>query len=111
MISDYQWTFLKNVAKLIVFAESKGYKLTGGWLKRDEEIQKRLYNEGLSLTLNSNHIKSLAIDLNIFKNGNLTYDKKDIEELGKYWKSLNGMNRWGGDWMRLNDTGHFEMNI
>jgi hypothetical protein len=114
MLSTYQWIFLQNFAKLVIYAESIGLKLTGTWLKRDLEIQKKMVANGLSKTLDSKHLKSVAIDLNVFKNDVLTFKKEDIEPLGTYWKSLHELNRWGGDFKGFGkdgDSGHFEMNV
>lgn len=104
-LSDEQWLFLKDVSKLIAFAAQHEYKLTGEWLFRNEEVQRKLVNEGLSKTMNSYHLKKLAIDLNVFFQGRLLSGKKDWNEikfLGDYWESLNEKNRWGGDW-NMND--------
>jgi hypothetical protein len=88
MLSNYQWIFLQNLAKLITYAESIGLKLTATWLKRDLELQKKMVANGLSKTLDSKHLKSVAIDLNVFKNNVYTTKKEDIEVLGIYWESL-----------------------
>jgi len=114
MLSNYQWIFLQNLAKLITYAESIGLKLTATWLKRDLELQKKLVANGLSKTLDSKHLKSVAIDLNVFKNNVYTTKKEDIEVLGIYWESLHEKNRWGGYFKGFGkdgDSGHFEMNV
>ena len=130
-LSDHQWEFLKDVAKLIQYAESIGIKLTGGELYRTAD-QQWLYYEGYEIehdklkkttpkskTMNSYHLRRLAIDFNVFINKVLTYEYKDIEPLGIYWINLNKTyNRWGGDWNRNGkkddgflDTPHFERKI
>jgi hypothetical protein len=116
--SDYQWLFLQNVAKLIEFAKNRDIKLTGGELHRPQLMQEHYYLNGKSKTLTSNHGKRLAIDLNVFINGKLTYDFNAVKVLGNYWESLHPKNRWGGDWNGNDiedesfvDTPHFEMNI
>jgi len=121
-LSDKQWVFLQNVGNLIMWAAKNGYKLTGGELYRSEDQQWLYYNgktieEGelvtvprKSKTMNSKHLKRMAIDLNIFKNGVLTYDLNDVEPLGRYWESLNTNNRYGGFW-KWKDVPHFQMNI
>jgi peptidoglycan L-alanyl-D-glutamate endopeptidase CwlK len=107
-LTDTQFEFLQDVAKLIEFAKNEGYKITGGELYRTAEQQAIYFNEGKSKAKMSQHQKRLAIDLNVFKNGNLTYEKADIEPLGKFWESLNKKNRWGGNFTSLVDTPHFE---
>jgi len=129
-LSDKQWIFLQNVGNLITYAAKNGYKLTGGELYRTEDQQWLYYNGKTihdgeliddtrkSKTMKSKHLKRLAVDLNIFKNGVLTYKYEDVEPLGRYWMSLNKNNRWGGDWNKnhenddnFKDIPHFEMNI
>lgn len=119
-LSDKQWIFLQNIAKLIEYAKDNGYKLTGGELYRTEDQQWLYYNgyeinngkleKGIrkSETMNSKHLSRLAIDLNIFKDGVLTYDYNDIEPLGLYWRSLHEDNDWGGFW-KWKDVPHFQM--
>jgi predicted chitinase len=68
---------------------------------------------GRSKTMNSQHLKRLALDLNFFRedpDGNLrlTYDVDELRPLGDYWESLDGANRWGGNWSSFKDTPHFE---
>jgi hypothetical protein len=41
--------FTFNIAKLIFFAQSNGFDLVGGWWLRDEETQKRMFNDGKTL--------------------------------------------------------------
>jgi hypothetical protein len=71
-----------------------------------------------SKTMHSQHLKKLARDINVFKDGVWLNKSKDIKQLGDYWVSLHPLNRWGGDWDKDGDTedevfkdaGHFEMN-
>lgn len=122
-LSDYQWIFVQNKAKLIEFAARNGFKLTDGEAFRTED-QQWLYMNGYTIekgklidgkkrstTNKSNHLNRLAQDFNVFVNDELTYDPEKIRLLGSYWKKLHVLNRWGGDWMRLSDAGHFEMNL
>lgn len=109
--SDEQWKFLKDVAKLIQYADSIGIKLTGGELYRTQAQQNIYVSQGKSKTYKSNHLKRLAIDFNFFINGQLVYDHPNLELLGKYWESLSTNNRWGGNFNNFKDTPHFERNI
>jgi peptidoglycan L-alanyl-D-glutamate endopeptidase CwlK len=107
-IVDEQWEFLKDVAKLINFAEKTGLKLTGGELFRTQEQQAIYFQIGLSKTKISYHMKRLAIDFNFFVDEKLTYNHELISKMGAYWESLNELNRWGGNFANLKDTPHFE---
>lgn len=110
MKSEHQWEFLKDVARLVVYSESVGIHLTGGELFRTKEQQEIHLENGSSWTKHSKHQDRLAIDFNYFVNSKLTYNFSQIKILGKYWESLNELNRWGG-FFRNMDTPHFERNI
>jgi len=106
-----QAAFLLDVCKLIQYGSSQGWVITGGELYRTVEQQEIHFKAGRSKTMNSNHLKRCAIDLNFFKNGKLTWDKNEIAPLGSYWESLNPQkNRWGGNFKSLVDVPHFERN-
>jgi len=94
--SDKQWTFLKNVAALIHWAERRGYKLTGGDLYRDSRCE---YGSKSSL-----HRQRLAIDLNLFVNGEYQETGDYHWEMGKVWESWPNC-KWGG---RFQDSNHYE---
>lgn len=124
-VSDEQFEFLKDVSLLINKASVIGIKLTGGDLYRTSSQQYLYYygyciNSALKLikckkrswTKKSNHNNRLAIDLNFFIDGKLTYSHPKLNELGIYWESLNDKNRWGGFWNeKKKDTPHFERNL
>jgi len=105
-----QSAFLLDICKLIQFATEQGIELTGGELYRTIEQQKIYFDTGKSKTMNSNHLKRLAIDFNFFKDGKLTFDRQLLQPLGDYWASLHPKNRWGGNW-KFVDMAHFERNI
>jgi hypothetical protein len=106
-VIDDQFAFIQDVAKLIIKAVELGYVVTGGELYRTLEQQQYYVDHGLSHTMNSNHLRRLAIDLNVFKDGNVIVPA----ELGVYWETLHPLNRWGGHFTMLKDTDHFERNI
>ena len=108
-LSSRQIEFTKNIASLIAYADMIGIGLTFGHAYRDKETQKRLVDKGLSKTMNSYHLKRLAVDFNFFINGELTYEKEKIQELGDFWETLHPKNRWGGNFKSFLDTPHFEM--
>jgi len=116
-IVNEQWLFLQDVAKLIEAAKRLGYVLTGGELYRTEEQQKIYVSTGKSKTMDSGHLKRLAIDFNVFFKGQLTYDWETIKVLGDYWESLSPQNRWGGDFNKNKkkdgfiDSPHFERQL
>lgn len=100
-----QHTFLKHVTLLLARAYELGYMVTLGEGFRTPEQQQIYVARGLSLTLNSRHLERQAIDLYFFKDEKLTWE---VQELGKYWESLDPKNRWGGNFKSLPDVPHFE---
>ena len=116
-LSQYQRIFTLNISKLIAFAYGKGIELTFGEAYRTTEQQLLYVQSGKSKTMNSRHLKRLAVDFNFFVKGNLTYKWDDVKIIGDYWESLHPQNRWGGDWNNNEkkdgfiDTPHFEMNV
>jgi hypothetical protein len=108
-LSDEQWEFLQDVSKLILYAKGLGVKLTGGELQRTEYQQEEHIRNGVSKTMDSYHIKKLAIDLNLFVDGEIQWNEcKEWAQLGYYWESLNSKNSWGGNWKSFKDLPHFE---
>jgi len=103
--SDEQWEFLKDISKLISYADDMGYKLTAGEMYRTMYQQRYNVAHGLSWTYNSYHLKKRAFDVNLFIDGAYTGSCEDHKVLGEYWESLNPKNRFGG---RFNDGNHYE---
>ena len=126
-LSHHQQIFTQNIALLILKANSLGINLTMGEAYRTME-QQELYYHGKSVrvedyrlelisvnkrtqTMQSNHLKRLAIDFNFFIKGVLTYTDPLVVVLGKYWESLDPLNRWGGHFKNFYDAPHFERNV
>ncbi len=102
-----QAEFLLDVSRLIQYAVSQGWVVTGGELFRTAEQQELYVKTGRSKTMNSLHLKRLAIDLNFFKDGKLVYDKQQLAPIGAHWERLNPLNSWGGNGVTLVDVPHF----
>ena len=92
-LGQTQRKFAGLIGQLLVYIYSKGYEVTFGdaWAKTGHKA-------------NSNHYIRLAIDLNLFKDGNWLQDTEDHREFGEYWESLGGA--WGG---RFKDGNHYSM--
>lgn len=109
---DDQDLFLQDVARLLQYAHSLGFQITGGELWRTAEQQKIYFDLGKSKTpTNSKHLSRLAIDLNFFKGNQLVSDKETLKPLGWYWEQLSAQNKWGGNWLTLVDLPHFERQV
>ena len=86
-----QSEFAKALGLLILFAYQKGYELTLGDAYATEG-----HIDG------SFHYKRLAIDLNLFYEGEYLTQNNNHLELGEFWESLGGT--WGG---RFKDGNHY----
>ena len=99
-----QSVFAFLVARLIIFANENGYELTFGEAKRPQEMADIYAKKGVGKK-DSLHIKQLAIDLNLFKNGKYLSSTESHKELGEWWERQHDNCRWGG---RFNDGNHYE---
>lgn len=105
-----QAEFLQHACRLINYATSLGFTVTGGELYRTAEQQAIYIRSGRSKTMRSNHLRRCAIDLNFIRDGKLIYDKGLLAPIGAYWESLHPKNVWGGNWKSFKDLPHFERN-
>jgi len=103
-----QAAFLLDVSRLIQFGAEEGWVITGGELWRSPEQQAIYVKNGRSKTMQSNHLRRCAIDLNFFWGGALVWDRELIRPIGNYWESLSNQNRWGGNFKGFVDVPHFE---
>jgi hypothetical protein len=99
-----QSRFVVMVARLIDQATAMGYELTMGDGYRDPrafgEIGKRIaYGHPKSA-----HKYRLAIDLNLFRDGQFLGGTEDHRPLGEWWESQGGT--WGG---RFEDGNHYSL--
>jgi len=94
-LREKQSKFVLLISKLIQWAYDQGYELTFG--------------DAWALTghiNNSFHNKRLAIDLNLFKDGEWLPETEQHRPLGEYWKSLDPECSWGGDFKKK-DGNHY----
>lgn len=110
-LSQEQAAFLLDACRLIQYATQYGWTVTGGELARTPEQQEIYFKTGKSKTMQSNHLRRLAIDLNFLKDGLPIYDKAQLAAIGDYWEGLHPYNRWGGKFQSFTDTPHFERNV
>jgi len=106
-LSEKQRKFTIYVARLIDYAYRMGYELSFGEAYRTPE-QAALNVKNGSGILNSLHCKRLAVDLNLFKDGEYLRDSSMYAFLGSYWKTLNPLCCWGGDFVKV-DGNHFSL--
>ncbi len=120
---------MKCLGELIKYAGEQGYELTLGEgdvvNPRKGQVTKQLqcphcatlftyvftgfFQDKVHME-NSLHYSALAIDLNLFKNGNYISDGGDPgwTLLGTYWEQLDPQCRWGGRFKSV-DSNHFSV--
>ena len=101
-LREKQSLFASKVPDLIAYAYTMGYEITFGDAFATTGHKK-----------NSFHYKKLAIDLNLFKDGEYLEETDDHGFLGEYWKSLHPECTWGGDFLnkkgRGRDGNHYSL--
>lgn len=103
-LGQKQRKFTRMVADLIVFAYEQGYELTFGDAFRDPRVHGPVGQKKSYSSANSLHKERLAVDFNLFKDGNFLTSSEDHRPLGEYWESLGGS--WGG---RFEDGNHYSL--
>jgi len=103
-LGDKQRRFTRMIADLILWAYQNGFELTVGDAYRDPRVFGMVgvmkgYGRARSL-----HKSRLAMDLNLFVNGEYMEDTESYTPLGEYWESIGGS--WGG---RFGDGNHFSL--
>jgi hypothetical protein len=107
-LGELQRAFTKLVGLLILYAYEHDFELTFGEAYRTPEQAALNAKKGIGIK-NSLHCERLAIDLNLFKDGNFLIKTEDYRELGKFWESLataEVKTMWGG---RFKDGNHFSI--
>lgn len=94
------------IAQLISFAQEKGLRLTFGEAYRTPEQAKLNARTGKGIS-NSLHTQRLAVDFNLFVNGQYKTRTEDYLPLGEYWESIGGS--WGGRFKSNPDGNHFSL--
>jgi len=106
-LNEKQAVFTLKMAELIIWAFNHNLPVIGSELYRTPE-QAEIYAKSGKGILNSNHCKKLAIDLFAVDpdTGHVTWDEGPYQKLGKIWKTLHPLARWGGDF-KNRDSVHF----
>jgi len=92
------------IAQLIIWAYDNGYELTFGDAYRDPRVHGQLGEKVGYGHKNSAHKQRLAVDLNLFKDGQYLTSTEDHRLLGEFWESIGGT--WGG---RFADGNHYSL--
>lgn len=80
---------------------------------RTKARQKTLFDAGASMTMNSRHLTGHAVDIFVTINGKIRWDWPLYVKAGEHIKAvavtLGIPIVWGGDWRKLRDGPHYEM--
>ena len=103
-LSSLQREFAREISLLITHIYSCGYEVTFGDAYRDP----RLHGEP-GVKLGYGHSKSchklrLAVDLNLFRDGQYLSLSSDHKKFGEWWKARSPYHAWGGD---FDDGNHY----
>ena len=99
-----QSEFARLVGKLILKAYDLGYEVTLGDAYRDPRVHGAMGVRKSYSHPKSAHKIRLAIDLNLFKNGEFLEQSEDHRPLGEWWEKQHPQARWGG---RFDDGNHY----
>ncbi|WP_085841455.1 M15 family metallopeptidase [Enterobacter asburiae] len=104
-LSEKQQKFTVMIGRLIEWADQNGYGLTFGEAYRTPEQAQLNAKSGKGIA-NSLHTQRLAVDFNLFVNGQYQTDSAAYKPLGEYWESIGGT--WGGRFSKP-DGNHFSL--
>ncbi len=93
------------IGRLIVWTYAQGFMLTFGEAYRTPEQAELNAQKGTGIS-NSLHPKRLAVDFNLFINGEYQTDSRAYLPLGVFWESIGGT--WGGRFAKA-DGNHFSL--
>jgi hypothetical protein len=103
-LGQKQRLFMRLLPRLIDHAHSLGFELSGGDLYRDPRVHGEIgIRKGYGHP-KSAHKYRLAIDLNLFFNGQFLTDSEAHRPMGEWWEQQHPLCRWGG---RFNDGNHY----
>lgn len=105
-LSQKQRRFAKLIPRLIDKAHELGFEVTVGDAFRDARAFGKLGEKVAYGNAFSCHKLRLAIDLNLFKNGEYLSSTESHRQLGEWWESQAPDHCWGG---RFNDGNHYSI--
>lgn len=104
-LGQKQRLFTRLVGELIQWSYEHGYELTFGDAYRTPQAAAANAQAGTGIS-RSLHTVRLAVDLNLFINGEYRTSSEDHRPLGEYWVSLHPDARWGGNFSKP-DGNHY----
>lgn len=107
-LREQRCLFTRLTAQLIAWANANGYEVSYEETMRSKAQAKANATSGAGI-LNSLHTIGLAVDLNLYLNGDWQTTSEAHAPLGAYWKSLHPLCRWGGDFRPRPDGNHYSL--
>ena len=105
-LGQKQRRFAKSVAGLINEALELGYEVSLGDAYRDPRVHGEFGAKVGYGAARSCHKLRLAIDLNLFRNGEYLGDTSAHKQLGEWWEKQGADHVWGG---RFRDGNHYSI--
>ena len=103
-LGQKQRKFTYMIAQLIEYAYQNDYELSFSDAYRDPRLHGEVGEKKSYSSANSLHKSRLAVDFNLFKDGQYLTTTEAHEPLGEYWESIGGC--WGG---RFGDGNHYSL--
>jgi hypothetical protein len=107
-LGSKQRRFTQYVGLLIQFAYVRGFELTFGDTYRSPEQAQANAAAGSGIA-NSLHTQRLAVDFNLFIDGEYQTTSEAYEPLGVFWEGLAEDCCWGGRFKPRADGNHFSV--
>jgi len=105
---EKQELFLQLLCGLITHVYTvPGRTCTGGELWRSDATAEAMAAQGKGI-LKTNHRIRLAIDLNLFIDGDFQESTESHREIGEWWEQQHPLCRWGGRFKRP-DGNHYSL--
>lgn len=103
-LSEKQRAFMKLLPRLLDKLHEMGFEVTEGDGYRDPRVHGDLgVKQGYGHATSCHKVR-LAIDLNLWKDGEYLEGSEAHRELGEWWEKQHELARWGG---RFNDGNHY----
>ena len=103
-----QTEFARLVPRLIDHAFKLGYEVTLGDAYRDPRVHGDMGVRKSYSHPKSAHKQRLAIDLNLFRDGEFLESSEFHRSLGEWWEQQHPLARWGG---RFSDGNHYSFEV
>jgi hypothetical protein len=104
-LNQKQVLFAMMLGKFLVWCARNGYEVILAEVFRPPEQAALMAKTGKGIK-NSNHKRKLAADMFRYLDGTVTWKHDDYVAMGKKWKSMHELCRWGGDF-KGRDAVHF----